>query len=190
MGACATKPKGLKAEDVQPPEPVAEEQSTVVTEVKEVEVAKEIEVTGEDEVKKESNEVDDQGNKRRSLSLLFQQNEEAAKELTEKEDTRKPENALAEPTKEELPKTQTILEESKTDVPEAEKTITVVEETPIPDAVDAPKEDKTPKTAEATPSTEPQPEKSEEKKNTAEEEKQKSEEEDQIAQIIGDKEAF
>lgn len=95
MGGCATKFKGLKAEadDLPPPEPAPpskEEEAAVVSETKKEVVAGEVAeeekkvVVLEGQLKEEEgvkdreihddDKIDDQGSKRRSLSLLFKVN--------------------------------------------------------------------------------------------------------------------
>lgn len=145
MGGCATKPKGLRAEDELAPAPAPaptpatgkEEEPCVGSEVKEVGEGKIIEeegmieagegeklmVEGCDEIEK----VDEQGNKRKSLSFLFKENE------SENDETTQTEVIPSEPVKEEEdPKTEDATKESDTIVPEAENLKNPVEENPTP----------------------------------------------------------
>lgn len=95
MGGCASKPKGLKAEIGEAPAPApapAKEELGSFSEIKEVEEEASVDASdGKDKEIVEDDKFDDQANKRRSLSLLFKENE------TLNDKTRETENAQPDP---------------------------------------------------------------------------------------------
>ncbi|CAL0306641.1 unnamed protein product [Lupinus luteus] len=118
MGACATKPKVLKDDSdakAKAPEPEPEAEPPKVEAVVETKVAEESSqpqhVKSVDEIKqREVNTVvdDDQTNKQRSHTLLFDKENDGAKVSTENEKT-----AVKEAVKEETSEAQKPLEDSK-----------------------------------------------------------------------------
>lgn len=160
MGGCATKLKGVKADagDLPAPEPAppAKEEAGVVSETKKevVEVVEEEKkvVVQEGEVKEregdkdreihDDDKVDDQGSKRRSLSLLFKENEEGDDSNKEEdkapsEVTKQEQESLIEKATEEYEKKLPEVEKSETAVEEAlvsstEQTFPEVEKSKIP----------------------------------------------------------
>lgn len=120
MGGCATKPKVTKdgGVDVKAPEPEPEPEQ-----VKEDSVETKVEAEKQEQLLQSSlnldvNEIvdDDQANKRRSLSLLFNKENEDAKDSTENE-----KNKAEETVKEETLETEKPLEDAKSNEPTLEK---------------------------------------------------------------------
>lgn len=129
MGGCATKPKVLK--EASAPEPAKEEklgdavkplkpqEDLTVKATEKIDIAKEVEDQGgEGDKSKEivdDDKVDEQGNRRRSLSLLFKQNEEG-------KDSTGDGNPAVEPLKQEEPSVdKKPTDESETKLSEVEK---------------------------------------------------------------------
>lgn len=77
MGGCASKPKGLKAETGEAPAPApapAKEELSSFSKIKDLEEEASVDASdGKDKEIIEDDKVDDQANKRRSLSLLFKE---------------------------------------------------------------------------------------------------------------------
>ncbi|KAE7998316.1 hypothetical protein FH972_002874 [Carpinus fangiana] len=158
MGGCATKPKVLK--DAPAPEPTKEDKPSAapeppvvvvvgVTEGEKID-AKAVEES-DDKVKEivDDDKLDDQDSKRRSLSILFKENEEGkgktgdgnpAVEPPKQEEP--PENIKptyeSETTVLEVEKTEILVEQTVPDVVDAQKPEIPVQQTPAPDVVDAP----------------------------------------------------
>ncbi|GMY11171.1 aspartic and glutamic acid-rich protein isoform X4 [Fagus crenata] len=159
MGGCATKPKVLKEESAPEPEPAKEEKAVETPELTKeeepgvkaldnIDIVKEekekVVVEGEGDKAKEivdddvkakeivdDDKVDEQGSKRRSLSLLFKQNEEV-------KDSTGDGNPAVEPLKQEEPSVNIKpADESETKLSEVEKYEIPVEKAPVPEVVDA-----------------------------------------------------
>ncbi|OUZ99438.1 hypothetical protein BVC80_1801g3 [Macleaya cordata] len=142
MGGCATKPKDLKDEFDKAPEPVPElvkEETSTVSEPKKIDgETKEIgevkntstttdggEVEGEVSKVVDDGEVDEKGNKRKSLNSLLMETE-IGKESSENEKPTQTVTIPSEPVKEavkevEVPKAEISIESSNTASIETEK---------------------------------------------------------------------
>ncbi|XP_010260939.1 PREDICTED: patellin-1-like isoform X1 [Nelumbo nucifera] len=173
MGGCASRPKGFKAEFANSGKPVpaadpekeelctASEEKTVVEEA-----ARTAEAAQEEKV--ENAEVDEQSNKHRSLSSLF--NEKRGKDSTESGEATQTENVPSEPVKGKDQNMEKTVKETVVNVVDAEKAKSPAEEKATP-AVVASETVQTEKPSESAPAeavkTE-KPEKSDEKKTKKE----------------------
>ncbi|XP_010260941.1 PREDICTED: patellin-1-like isoform X2 [Nelumbo nucifera] len=172
MGGCASRPKGFKAEFANSGKPVpaadpekeelctASEEKTVVEEA-----ARTAEAAQEEKV--ENAEVDEQSNKHRSLSSLFN---ERGKDSTESGEATQTENVPSEPVKGKDQNMEKTVKETVVNVVDAEKAKSPAEEKATP-AVVASETVQTEKPSESAPAeavkTE-KPEKSDEKKTKKE----------------------
>ncbi|KAF3964656.1 hypothetical protein ACB098_02G116300 [Castanea mollissima] len=176
MGGCATKPKVLKEASAPEPakeeklgdavEPLKPQKDLTVKATEKIDIANEVgDQGGEGEGDKskeiiDDDKVDEQGNKRRSLSLLFKQNEEGKDSTVDgnpaveplkqeepsvdKKPTEESETKLSEVEKSDIPPVQDVdaqnpetpIEETLAPVFDTQKHETPVELTPIP-VVDA-----------------------------------------------------